>query len=254
MAKYDDRDWFKTLHGSLWLRPDEGGEDEADSLRRMLRIRTGQRVLDAPCGAGRVAYHLAKYGVEVVGIDLRSTFVNRAKRRFSRDGVRADLRSMDLRSVEFENEFHAIYNWFNSFGYFPDSENADVVRRFARALRPGGRLLIDQLNRERILRNFRPVSVNHGVLFRSMWDSREERLIGQRVIDGITDDESRSSQRLYTLSQMRDLLASAGLGVEVVYGSLNCEPYHRGSRQMIVIARKPSTKRLGYEKPTPRGA
>lgn len=241
----DDRDWFKTLHGSLWLRPDEGGEDEANSLRRMLRIRKGQRVLDAPCGAGRVAYHLAKHEVEVVGIDLHSTFVNRAKRRFNRDGVLADLRSMDLRSIEFENEFHAIYNWFNSFGYFSDSENADVVRRFARALRPGGLLLIDLLNRERILRNFLPVSVNHGVIFRSKWDPREERLIGQRVIDGIADDESRSSQRLYTLSQMRNLLASADLGVEVVYGSLNCEPYHRGSHQMIVIARKPSTKRLG---------
>ena len=244
-AKYDDREWFKTLHGSLWLRPDEGGEDEATSLRRMLRIRKGQRVLDAPCGAGRAAYHLAKFGVEVVGIDLQSAFINRAKRRFSRDGVQADLRIMDLRSIEFENEFHAIYNWFNSFGYFSDSENADVVRRFARALRPGGRLLIDLLNRERILRNFIPVGVNHGVLFSSKWDPREERLIGQRVIDGIAKDESRSSQRLYTLSQMRNLLASADLGVEAVYGSLNCEPYHRGSRQMIVIARKPSTKHLG---------
>ena len=242
-AKYDERDWFKTLHGSLWLRPDEGGEDEADSLRRMLRIRNGQRVLDAPCGAGRVAYHLAKHGVEVVGIDLRSTFVNRAKRRFSRDGVQADLRNMDLRSIEFENEFHAIYNWFNSFGYFSDGENAEVVRRFARALRPSGRLLIDQLNRERILRNFRPVSVNHGVFFRSKWDPREERLIGQRVIGGITEAESRSSQRLYTLSQMRNLLASAGLDVEIVYGSLCCEPYHRGSHQMIVVARKVPAKR-----------
>ena len=242
-AKYDDRDWFKTLHGSLWLRPGEGGEDEADSLRRMLHIRNGQRVLDAPCGAGRVAYHLAKHGVEVVGIDLRLTFINRAKRRFSRDGVQADLRNMDLRSIEFENEFHAIYNWFNSFGYFSDGENAEVVRRFARALRPSGRLLIDHLNRERILRNFRPVSVNHGVLFRSKWDSRAERLIGQRVIGGIAEDESRSSQRLYTLSQMRNLLASAGLDVETVYGSLSCEPYHRGSHQMIIVARKPSTKR-----------
>lgn len=241
-AKNDDREWFKTLHGSLWLRPDEGGEDEADSLRRMLRIRNGQRVLDVPCGAGRVAYHLAKHGVEVVGIDLQSTFINRTRRRFSKDGVQADLRSMDLRSIEFENEFHAIYNWFNSFGYFSDGENAEVVRRFARALRLGGRLLIDQLNRERILRSFCPVSVNHDVLFRSRWDPREERLIGQRVIDGIAESESRSSQRLYTLSQMRALLASADLGVETVYGSLNCEPYSRGSRQMIVVARKPSTK------------
>ena len=149
-------DWFEQLHDSLWLRPDEGGEEEADCLRRMLRIRRGQRVLDAPCGAGRVAFHLANRGVQVVGIDLRKSFIDRAKRRFRREGVKADLRCMDLRAIEFEDEFDAVCNWFISFGYFSDRENAEVVMRFSRALRPGGRLLIEQLNRERILRNFRP--------------------------------------------------------------------------------------------------
>ena len=230
--------WFETLHDSLWLRPDEGGEEEAHALRRILRVRKGQRVLDAPCGAGRVAHPLAKHGVRVVGIDLRPSFVARAKRRFRRDGLQAELRCMDLRSLAFENEFHAVCNWFNSFGYFSDGGNADLARRFARALRPGGRLLIDQLNRERILRRFRPVDVKHGVRFQSRWDPRRERLIGQRVIDGIAEEESRSSQRLYTLAQMRGLLASADLDVESVLGSLNREPYHRGSDRMIVVARK----------------
>ena len=232
------RDWFETLHEDLWLRPDEGGEEEADALRRLLRIRKGQRLLDAPCGAGRVAYPLSKRGVQVVGIDLRRAFMDRAHRRFKKDGVRADLRCMDLRSMEFENEFHAVCNWFNSFGYFSDGENGDVARRFARALRPGGRLLIDQLNRERILRNFRPVDVKHGVRMLSRWDARQERITVQRVIAGIAEEESRSSQRLYTPAQMRELLAAAGLEVESVHGSLNGEPCHRGSDRMIVVARK----------------
>lgn len=234
------RDWFETLHDSLWLRPDEGGEEEAEALRRMMRVRRGQRVLDAPCGAGRVALPLARHGVQVVGIDLRRAFVDRARRRFRKEGVRADLRRMDLRSIDFEEEFHAVCNWFNSFGYFSDGENAGVARRFARALRPGGRLLIDQLNRERILRNFKPVDVKHGVRMLSRWDARQERITVQRVTAGIAEEESRSSQRLYTRTQMRDLLASAGLRVESVYGSLDREPFHRGSDRMIVVARKPA--------------
>ena len=237
-ADFGGGDWFEHLHDSLWLRPDEGGEEEADCLRRMLRIRRGHRVLDAPCGAGRVAYHLAKRGVKVVGIDLRKSFIDRAKRRFQRDGVKADLRCMDLRAIEFENEFDAVYNWFFSFGYFPDGENADVARRYSRALRPGGRLLIEQLNRERILRNFRPAEVRDGVRFRSKWDRGRERLIAQRVVDGIAEDESKSSQRLYTPSQIRNLLASAGLEVEAVHGSREDEPYRRSSPRMIVLARK----------------
>ena len=231
-------DWFESLHDDLWLRPDEGGEEEAESLRRLLRVRKGQRLLDAPCGAGRVAHPLARRGVKVVGIDRRRAFVNRARRRFRRDGVDADLRCMDMRAIDFESEFDAVCNWFNSFGYFSDGENADLARRFARALRPGGRLLIDQLNRERILRNFRPVDVKHGVEFRSRWDARNQRIVVRRVIDGIPAEESRSSQRLYTPAQMRGLLAAAGLEVESVFGSLNREPHHRGSDRMIVVARK----------------
>ncbi|MCY3736121.1 MAG: class I SAM-dependent methyltransferase [Gemmatimonadaceae bacterium] len=232
------RDWFESLHDDLWLRPDEGGEAEADALRRMLRIRKGQRLLDAPCGAGRVALPLARHGVQVVGLDLRRAFIARGRRRLGKEGVQADLRCMDLRSIEFEDEFHAVCNWFNSFGYLSDGENADVARRFARALRPGGRLLIDQLNRERILRNFRPEGLKHGVRMLSRWDARQERIGVQRVIPGIPRNESRSSQRLYTPAQMGRLLAAAGLEVESVHGSLNQEPYHRGSDRMIVVARK----------------
>jgi hypothetical protein len=65
-----------------------------------------------------------------------------------------------------------------------------------------------------------------------------ERLHVQRAIGGVAEDESWSSQRLYTLSRMGKLLAEAGPDVEIVYGSLGCEPYHRGSRRMIVIARR----------------
>lgn len=232
--------WFELFHDSLWLRPDEGGEEEADCLERMLHIRRGHRVLDAPCGAGRVAFHLAKRGATVVGIDLRKSFIDRARRRFRRQGVNADLRCMDLRAVEFENEFDAVCNWFNSFGYFSDRENADVVMRFSRALRPGGRLLIEQLNRERILRNFRPEAVRDGALFRSRWDRRRERLIARCVVEGIAAEQSISSQRLYTPSQMRGLLASAGLEAEAVHGSREGEPYRRGSSRMIFVARKAS--------------
>ena len=74
----------------------------------------------------------------------------------------------------------------------------------------------------------------------SRWDARQERITVQRVTAGIAEEESRSSQRLYTRAQMRDLLAASGLEVESVYGSLDREPFHRGSDRMIVVARKPA--------------
>ncbi len=43
--------------------------------------------------------------------------------------------------------FDAVLNWFTSFGYFADNGNKGVLREFRRALRPGGRLLLETIHR-----------------------------------------------------------------------------------------------------------
>src|SRR6185503_15297877 len=110
-----------------------------------LRLKKGMRVLDAPCGAGRVAYHLAVRGISVVGVDLRPQFIERARARFSRSKLKGEFVAGDLRDIGFKGEFDGVYNWFSSFGYFTDRENAALLVRYSHALRRGGRLLIEQL-------------------------------------------------------------------------------------------------------------
>ena len=148
-------EWFVTFDEALWLKGDDTGQDEAQFIKRALRLRKGQSVLDAPCGAGRIAIHLAKAGCLVTGVDLRETFIRRAKLRFRKERTSGSFKVMDLRELNFNGEFHAVFSWFGSFGYFSDAENLELLRRYATALRPGGRLLIDQPNRENILRHFR---------------------------------------------------------------------------------------------------
>ena len=147
-------DWSYTLDDAMWLRPDEEGRDEAAFIKRALKLRKGQAILDAPCGAGRVAVHLAHMGCRVTGVDLRQSFIQRAQERFLSEGLSGQFIAMDLRELAFVEEFHGICNWGGSFGYFTDAENLDILRRYARALRPGGRIIIDQVNREGLLRHF----------------------------------------------------------------------------------------------------
>lgn len=102
----------ETLDDRMWLRSDKGGEAEADFVRRTLRLRSNQRALDAPCGAGRVSLPLACSGIQIVGIDLRKSFIERARRRARREGIQVDLRVADLRFAEIpHSEFHGILNW-----------------------------------------------------------------------------------------------------------------------------------------------
>ena len=231
-------EWFKTLDERFWLRPDDVGAEEAAFIREALHLRRGRRVLDAPCGAGRIAVHLAKAGCVMTGVDIRETFIKRARARFRKESLSGRFLALDLRELDIDGEFHAIYNWFGSFGYFSDAENADLLRRYARALRPGGRLLIDQPNREFMLRHFR-AEIDEGLFVkRTRWDGASQRVITDRYAQGKADPRNVSSMRLYTPGQMKALLARAGLRIESIYGSLGGEAYGRGSRRMVVVARK----------------
>lgn len=230
--------WFETVADRFWLKPDAEGESDSKFIRKALHLRRGMHVLDAPCGAGRVAVHLAMAGCAVSGIDLRPQFIRRARERFRQMGVAGEFHVMDLREITFENAFHGIYNWHGSFGYFDDPANEELVRRYARALRSGGRLLIEQPNRERVLRHFLQEVRDKGLVQRNRWDARTQRVVSRRIVGGKENPRDASSVRLYTLQQMRRLYEKVGLRVEGVYDSQVGGPFTRGSRRLAMVGIK----------------
>ncbi|MFH1220974.1 MAG: class I SAM-dependent methyltransferase [Candidatus Eisenbacteria bacterium] len=231
-------EWFHELSDDLWLRPDEDGDEEARFVRRALRLRRRHRVLDAPCGAGRLAIHLALAGCVVTCLDIRPQFVGRARRRFRAEGVSGRFAVCDMRETDWRDEFDGIYNWGGSFGYFDDAGNADVIACYARALRPGGRLLIEQPNREHILRDFRHEVTTEKRVSRNRWNRSRERVESRYFVRGVHRAQDRSSMRLYTPGQMCVLFEHAGLRVEWVYGDLHGSRYSRSGQKMIVVGRK----------------
>ncbi len=241
--------WFETVEDRVWLPPDDQGKEEAQLIRRLLKLRRGQRVLDAPCGAGRIAYHIARAGLDVEGLDIRDQFLSRARRRFRKAGLQGRFRIQDLRSFRSAPCFHGIYTWFGSFGYFSEAENVDLIRRFAGALLPGGRLLIEQVNRERILRNFRRKGVVGPIVSYAYWNPTTERAINHRVVDGIRDAANSSSMRLYTPRQLSSLFEAAGLETTEATGYPGGHSLTRGSRRMVIVGRKPRRPVRQSERP-----
>ena len=231
-------DWFRTFDDSLWLKGDDTGAEDAAFIRRALRLRKGNAVLDAPCGAGRIGIHLARAGCRITGIDRKEAFVRRARARFRKEGLDGRFIVCDLGQIVFDGAFHGVFCWSGSFGYFGDKKNRDLMARYARALRPGGRLLIDQPNREGLLRNFYTVRTGSKVTIRPRWDARRQRVIATWTFRrGGRTVRSRSSIRLYTPAQMRRLMESAGLRVESVYGDADAGPYRRMAPRLITVGR-----------------
>ena len=78
--------------------------------------------------------------------------------------------------TESDEEFDAVVNWFTSFGYFDPQTNDRVLARFARALRPGGRLLLELHNPWRLQRLLAPPEAR-----RRTWSTSDGDVIADRV-------------------------------------------------------------------------
>jgi cyclopropane fatty-acyl-phospholipid synthase-like methyltransferase len=174
-----------------------------------------------------------------MGIDLRPQFVERARRRFRDAGFEGRFEVMDLREIDLVDEFHGIFNWFGSFGYFSDSENANLLERYALALRRGGRLLVEQINRERILRHFTKEQPHGDIIRRNEWDESNQRIISHHILAGTRESQNVSSMRMYTPGQMKDLFTNAGLTVETIISFPDGGRLTPSSQRMVVVGRKP---------------
>lgn len=101
-------------------------------------------VLDAGCGPGHWTAHLATLGIDVRGIDLTSAFIDLA--RSTHSGVRFDTGSID-RLDDPDGSLGGILSWFSTIHHDP-ARICVPLTEFARALRPGGSLLLGYFDAE----------------------------------------------------------------------------------------------------------
>ncbi len=95
-------------------------------------------VLDAGCGAGRVAIELARRGIEVVGVDFDDDLLAHA-RRLAPD---LDWRCADLATLDLDRRFDLIVQAGNVLNFCRPPDGSSIVARCAEHLQPGGRLLV----------------------------------------------------------------------------------------------------------------
>jgi len=241
--------WFEEFFEGLYGRVLADQFRREDSLRqarlvkRLLRARKGTRVLDVPCGQGRLTVPLARMGLEMTGLDLTGKYLRRARRAARREGLEVRFLRGDMREIDFEEEFSAVFNWFGSFGYFSDADNLRFCRRVLRALKPGGRFLVEGTNKPFILANFKTdmTSTVGGVRLRQRpsFDAARSRIrCTWHLRRGERTERHRISMRIFSGAEIRALLREAGFSEVKLYGSPPVRGLKRGSRRLIAVARK----------------
>lgn len=126
---------------------DELSDSEATLIWTLLDLEEGASVLDLACGHGRIANRLAARGAEVTGLDVTPMFLGLARAAADEMGVEVNYVEGDVRRLPWADRFDAIVSWFTAYGYFDDDQNRAVLGGIHRALRPGGRALIELTTR-----------------------------------------------------------------------------------------------------------
>ena len=141
-----DEDYL-TIAGHL-LNQETSGK-QAHELWSMLDLTPGCRVLDAPCGYGRLSRPLATLGAVVLGLDQSETLLEAAEiQRGDVPHHRLRYRRHDLREPISESNFDVACNIFTSFGYGTEEEDMAIFMNLRAAVRPGGRVLVETNHRD----------------------------------------------------------------------------------------------------------
>ena len=226
-----DADYLKVWSGSM---PEERTVAEADLLWRALALHPGSRVLDAPCGYGRIARLLASRGAMVVGVDQSSVLLEEAERtRGDLDHTRLRYLRHDLRNALAEGFFDAAFNFFSSLGYGSERDDIAVLRTLSGSIRPGGIVLVETIHRDA----FVALLSREGQLARRLpngtllfEDSRFDAVTGRMETTWYWQGPSgggqkSASSRIYAITELIQLLEQAGLRFRQALHSSSGNPF-----------------------------
>ena len=242
-------DFFHGIANDLWRKAvtAEQTRSEADFLERTLGKK--RRLLDVPCGNGRHSLELARRGCRMAGMDLSPEFIAEARAAAKAEGLQAEFVVGDMRRLRWRSEFDGAFCMGNSFGYMEHPAMIKFVKGLARALKPGSPFVIETgCVAESLLPQFknREWYQMQDILFaienRYLADISCLETEATFVRDGNTEVR-KWWHWIYTVGEIRRLLAGAGLAVLQLYGSPDGQAYKLGSPLLLIVGEKLPNRR-----------
>jgi SAM-dependent methyltransferase len=252
------RQWWETLFSDDYLRTvvrpsAEQISRQVDFMQASLAVTKGTAVLDVGCGLGQHALEFARRGCLVVALDLALPMITRAAEDAQQENLRINFLHKDIRDIGFEGTFDAVICVGTTFGFFDDEQNREVLGRLANALKPGGRLLLEVVNRDHVLGSQPNLQWFEGdgcvVMEESDFNYYSSRITVKRTMmreDG-RQTETEYSIRLYSLHELGQMMQQVGFRVKEVSGQQATRGVFFGaqSNRIILLAerRTPSPAR-----------
>lgn len=247
-----EAEWYRAYYSEQYadsvrgMLTTERSAAEAAFILRETGVEPPATVADIACGSGRHALAFARRGLRVTAVDMNAGWLaeGRAAAEAARPPLPVEFVAGDMRAAV-GGPYDLAVSLFHSFGFFSDVENAEMLAGWAACIRPGGWFALDVWNRDAMLRHWQPAHE---------WMAEKGlRVSERRDFDPLTGRISiayhytyadgraftyDASFRVYTYTELRDLLASCGLRVRKVFGSLGGDPYSVEARRLVTLAQK----------------
>ncbi|MBT3220630.1 MAG: class I SAM-dependent methyltransferase [Proteobacteria bacterium] len=238
---FDNEAWLD-LHRHIYTS--EQSNKTAEGLAELLQLMPGSRILDVPCGFGRIAIALARMGMEVVAVDFVQKMLDEGAKQADADQLSVTWQQMDMRQIAFDNQFEAVVNIWGSFGYFSDDANEAFAARVFRALSPGGHFVIDTPTAELLFaiwqdRGWQEVN-GVKVLEERSFNPYTSRVVDKWTFIGEEGVSSHTSDmRIYTCAELTAMLKRVGFAEVTAYGSFEGDDFAiRGRRATEADSRR----------------
>lgn len=223
--------------------------DEA-VLRRWVKQYQIRSAIDVGCGTGAHAVVLARLGVRVVGTDLSEEMLARARENARRHAAQVDWFAAPMQQLrqQLNDRFHAIFCLGNTLPHVLEpADLQQTFRGFHDLLVPGGLLLLQLLNYERVLaQRQRLVGVNRSgdteyVRFYDFeTDTIRFNILNLKWSGGqATHSLTSTTLRPYGLADLAPQLQEAGFGEQSSFSDLNSAPFDpQRSGNLVIAARR----------------
>lgn len=252
--KQPSSDWYKSIW-SLDIKEQSWVEQtakQADFIIEALGLWGHERILDLACGYGRHSLELARRGYQVVGVDITECYVEDARESAQKEGLSAEFICADLRELNYQDTFDVVLNLADgAIGYLEnDEENHKIFEVIARALKPGGKSLIDICSQEHAVMHFPKKHWEigtHGISLPSFeYDTATKRMLygGFGIQFGEVamppeSIEAHSSTRLYSYEEINEIFDGLGMQTVAGYGDYDKSvPMHHKNLQQVIVSAK----------------
>ncbi|MDP9362294.1 MAG: class I SAM-dependent methyltransferase [Acidobacteriota bacterium] len=238
------QDFFDGLAMDFWIAVASSGDSDLQFLESVFGAPDDRDILDVACGAGRHSIPLARRGYSVTGVDLSSSFLGEARRRAEAEQLAITWHRGDMRELPWRDRFDGALCFGNSFGYCDRAGTRAFVRSLANALKPGAAFVLETgAMAESLLpalQTQRWMEVGDILFFSSAtYEASLSRLDVEYSFlrEGVRETRMAHTW-IYTIGEVRELFASAGLTVEQLCASTAGEPFRLGDPKLLIVARK----------------